>query len=346
MYPTPFSRPPFHGPRLPFSLYSPKFRNEGPAVLKTADSTVPSGDRSSANIYQRAAQLQESPIRGVDFARLSREEKSALLQQILLRKIHGISFSPYMDGQSPGVQISEQQIRERLAIIQPYTHWIRSFSCIDGNQEIARIAQEAGLKTMVGVDLGDDLEANEEELANGIAVAQAGHADIFVVGNENLLRQDLTEQQLLEYIERAKAAVPGVPVSFVDAYFLFENHPAVAEAVDVLLVNCYPFWESCAAEYALLYMKEMYRRAQRVANGKKVIISETGWPTEGTPFGDAVPSYDNALEYFIKTCQWAEEEGIEIFYFSSLDESWKVGDEGDVGAYWGLWDQHGNLKYV
>ena len=314
--------------------------------MKIEERTVPSGDRSSANIYQRAAQLQESPIRGVDFARLSRQERIALLQQILLRKIHGISFSAYMDGQSPGDQISEQQIRERLAIIQPYTHWIRSFSCIDGNEEIARIAHEAGLKTMVGVDLGDDLEANEEELANGIAVAQAGHADIFVVGNENLLRQDLTEQQLLEYIERAKAAVPGVPVSFVDAYFLFENHPAVAEAVDVLLVNCYPFWESCSAEYALLYMKEMYRRAQRVANGKKVIISETGWPTEGTPFGSAVPSYDNALEYFIKTYQWAEEEGVEIFYFSSLDESWKVGDEGDVGAYWGLWDQHGNLKYV
>ena len=315
-------------------------------MLTTENSTVPSSDRSSANIYQRAFQLQESPIRGADVSGLSRQEKIALLQQILRRKIHGISFSPFVDGQSPGAQISEQQIRERLAIIQPYTHWIRSFSCIDGNQEIARIAHENGLKTMVGVDLGEDLEANEEELANGIAVAQAGHADIFVVGNENLLRQDLTEQQLLEYIERAKAAVPGVPVSFVDAYFLFENQPAVAKAVDVLLVNCYPFWESCAAEYALLYMKEMYRRAQRVANGKKVIISETGWPTEGTPFGSAVPSYDNALDYFIRTYQWAEEEGVEIFYFSSLDESWKVGAEGDVGAYWGLWDKDGNLKYV
>ncbi|MBT8434357.1 MAG: glycosyl hydrolase [Gammaproteobacteria bacterium] len=290
--------------------------------------------------------MQVSPIRGIDFSQLSRADKIALLQRVLKRKIHGISFSPYLDGQSPGIHISEQQIRERLAIIQPYTRWIRSFSCIDGNQETPRIAHEMGLKTMVGIDLGEDLEENEAGLANGIAVAQAGHADIFVVGNENLLRQDLTEQQLLEYIRRAKEAVPGVPVSFVDAYFLFENHPAVAEAVDVLLVNCYPFWESCALEYSLVYMKEMYRRAQRVANGKPVIISETGWPTTGTPFGSAVPSYDNALEYFINTYQWAEEEGIEIFYFSSFDESWKVGAEGDVGAYWGLWDKDGNLKYV
>jgi exo-beta-1,3-glucanase (GH17 family) len=292
------------------------------------------------------AELQVSPIRGIDFSKLSHDDKAALLREILQRKIHGISFSPYLDGQSPGIHISEQQIRDRLAIIQPYTRWIRSFSCLDGNQEIPRIAHEMGLKTMVGVDLGEDLEENEIGLAAGIAVAQAGHADIFVVGNENLLREDLTEQQLLEYIRRAKEAVPDVPVSFVDAYFLFENHPAVAEAVDVLLVNCYPYWESCALEYSLVYMKEMYRRAQRAAGGKKVIISETGWPSTGTPFGSAVPSYENALQYFINTYQWADEEGIEIFYFSSFDEAWKVGAEGDVGAYWGLWDKDGKLKYA
>jgi exo-beta-1,3-glucanase (GH17 family) len=93
-------------------------------------------------------------------------------------------------------------------------------------------------------------------------------------------------------------------------------------------------------------MKEMYRRAQIAANGKRVIISETGWPTVGSAFGAAVPSYENALEYFIRTYQWALEDDVDIFYFSSFDESWKVGDEGDVGAYWGLWDKEGNLKYV
>jgi exo-beta-1,3-glucanase (GH17 family) len=282
---------------------------------------------------------------GTDFSQTSRADKIELLQAILRHKIHGISFSPYVDGQSPGAEISEPQIRERLSIIQPYTHWIRSFSCREGNQETPRIAHENGLKTMVGVVLSEDLELNEIELRNGIEIARAGHADILAVGNEVMLREDLTEDQLIDYIERAKAAVPGVPVGTVDAYFLFENHPRVAAACDTLLVNCYPFWESCPAEYALLYMKEMYRRAQNVAGGKKVIISETGWPTVGSPFGAAVPSYDHALEYFIRTYQWAHEEGIEIFYFSSFDESWKVGDEGDVGAYWGLWDAEGNLKY-
>ena len=90
----------------------------------------------------------------------------------------------------------------------------------------------------------------------------------------------------------------------------------------------------------------MYHRAKKVANGKKVIITETGWPSSGSATGETVPSYENAMQYFINTYVWAEQEDIEIFYFSSFDEEWKAGDEGDVGAYWGLWDKDGNFKYL
>lgn len=310
--------------------------------------SFPVSSRSSANLSGRAAYLSvpQLALTGSDFSTMSDTDRVAIFQAILKQKIHGISFSPYMDGQSPGMHISEQQIVDRLNIIKPYTNWIRTFSCIEGNEQTPRIAHENGLKTMVGVGLGEDREMNEVELENGIQIARSGHADILAIGNEVLLRGDLSEDEMLEYIQRAQQAVPGVPVGYVDAYFLFENHPRVTEACDVLLINCYPFWESCSAEYSLIYMKEMYRRTQRVANGKKVIISETGWPNIGSPYGGAVPGPDNALNYFINTYQWANEEGIEIFYFSSFDESWKVGDEGDVGAYWGLWDKDGNLKYV
>ena len=78
----------------------------------------------------------------------------------------------------------------------------------------------------------------------------------------------------------------------------------------------------------------------------KVVISETGWPNVGSPTHGAVPSFENAIKYFIDTYQWAYEDGVEIFYFSSFDEVWKVADEGDVGAYWGIWDKDGKLKYA
>jgi len=294
-----------------------------------------------SNLYQRKMSLA-----GIDISGLAVDELRALVRKILDAKIHGLCFSPYVEGQGPGTQLGEAQIRERLSVIQPYTNWIRSFSCSEGNELIPQIAAENGLKTMVGVWLDDNREQNEIELANAIEIAKAGHAGILAVGNEVLLRGDLSEDELIDYIERVKQAAPGVDVGYVDAYFEFQVHPRVTEACDVILANCYPFWEGCPADHALLYMKEMYRSAQHAANGKKVIISETGWPNIGTPTDGTVPSFENAIKYFIDTYQWAEQDDIEIFYFSSFDETWKVDAEGDVGAYWGLWDKDGNPKYV
>ena len=293
-----------------------------------------------SNLYQRRLSLA-----GIDVSSMTTDELRKLVLQVLEAKIHGLSFSPYTEGQGPGTIVGEEQIRERLAVIEPFVRWIRTFSCTDGHELIPAIAHEKGLKTLVGVWLDDDKEHNDLELENAIRVAKDGHVDILGVGNEVLLRGDLTEDELLDYIARAKEALPDVEVGYVDAYFEFAAHPRITDACDVLLANCYPFWEGCPAEYALLYMKEMYRKAVEVAGGKRVIISETGWPNIGTPEGGAKPSFENAIKYFIDTYRWAEAEGIEIFYFSSFDESWKVGAEGDVGAYWGLWDKDGVPKY-
>ena len=294
-----------------------------------------------SNPYKRRMSLA-----GIDISALGVDDLRKLVREILENRVHGLSFSPYVEGQGPGTQISEGQIRERLAVIEPHVRWIRTFSCTEGHELIPAIAHQKGLKTLVGVWLDDDREHNELELQNAIHIAKEGHVDILGVGNEVLLRGDLTEDELLDYIGRAKEALPGVDVGYVDAYFEFADHPRITEACDVLLANCYPFWEGCPAEHALLYMKEMYYRVLGVANGRRVIISETGWPNIGTPEGGAMPSLENAIKYFVDTFQWAESEDIEIFYFSSFDESWKVGAEGDVGAYWGLWDKDGNPKYT
>jgi GPH family glycoside/pentoside/hexuronide:cation symporter len=261
--------------------------------------------------------------------------------------VHGLCFSPYLEGQAPGSLLDETQIRARLGIIQPYTRWVRSFSCTDGHEHTPRIAHELGLKTLVGAWLGTDRAINEREIAGAIELARAGHADILAVGNEVLLREDMPEDELLDYMRRVRQAVPpGVPVGYVDAYYLFERHPRITAACDVVLTNCYPFWEGSPREQAVAYMQSMYQRAVAAAAGKRVIISETGWPHTGTAFHGAVPSVEGAMRYFIDTCRWARQDGVEVFYFAAFDEAWKVGAEGDVGAYWGLWDSSGQPKYV
>ncbi|MCV2231322.1 glycosyl hydrolase family 17 protein [Acholeplasma manati] len=272
-------------------------------------------------------------------------EKKA--KAILEQKISGISFSPYLEGQDPSVKslISEQQIADRLEIIRPYTHWVRTFSTTNGNEEVPRIAKEKGLKTLVGAWLDSDKENNEIEINNIIRIGQAGYADLIAIGNEVLLRDDLEVEQLIEYIRRVKAAVPNVPVGYVDAYYMYVNFPEIIDECDVLFANCYPFWEYCALEISVEYMKKMYELVKTHSKGKPVVISETGWPTKGESYGAAVPSYENAMRYFINTYEWANQEHVHLFYFSSFDEVWKINHEGEYGAYWGLWDKDGKFKF-
>lgn len=272
-------------------------------------------------------------------------ELKGLFHEVLKDRMHGLCFSPYEQGQQPGMQLTEKQIRRRIKIIAPHTKWIRTFSCTEGNELIPKIAKEYGLKTLVGAWLGKDNIINEKEIAGVIDLAINGYADIVAVGNEVMYRGDLSESELLLNIYKVKKKIPQIPVGYVDAYYEFENRPNITDACDVILANCYPFWEGCSIEYSLLYMKDMYNRAIKAAKGKKVIITETGWPNVGEEFYGAEPSLRNALVYFLNAQKWSNNENIDLFYFSSFDESWKITDEGEVGAYWGLWDMNENPKY-
>ena len=282
----------------------------------------------------------------IDFTNKPKEELHDLFSKILNEGMHGLCFSPYEEGQKPGDVLSEEQIRRRMSIISPYTKWIRSFSCIEGNELIPKIAKEFGIKTLVGAWLGKEPEKNEQEIQALIEMANEGYVDIAAVGNEVLYRKDLTEDELLDCISRVKEAIPNIPVGYVDAYYEFSIKPRITEACDVILANCYPFWECCHADYSLMYMKQMYYQAMHACGGKKrVIISETGWPSQGEDYKGALPSQENALKYFLNTQLWSKADDIDIFYFTSFDESWKVGAEGDVGAYWGIWDKDEKLKF-
>lgn len=282
---------------------------------------------------------------GIDFSEYSLDELTKLWKQTLKKGMHGICFSMYEDGQEPGDVITKEQVERRIKILKPYSKWVRSFSCIEGNEHIPRIAHKHGMKTLVGAWLGDDKDDNEKEIAGLIELAKEGVVDIAAVGNEVLYRNDLTLDELLDYIWRVKQAIPNVPVGYVDAYYEFSVHPQLVDISDVILSNCYPYWEGCHIDGSLAHMQQMYGQAMHAAKGKKVIITETGWPSEGGSLRGAESSAENAMKYFINTQVWATKANIETFYFSSFDESWKTGDEGDVGAYWGLWDKHEKLKF-
>lgn len=274
------------------------------------------------------------------------EDIRDIFLEVLYGGVHGFCFSLYEEGQGPGDPVSEEQIRKRMQILSRYTRWIRSFSCTEGNELIPKIAREFGIKTLVGAWLGSDKEKNQEEIEGLAHLTKDGFVDIAAVGNEVLYREDLDENELLEYIYQVKSLIQGIPVGYVDAYYEFVQRPRIVDACDVILCNCYPFWEGTDFNASFQHMRQMYYQAGMAAKGKKVIITETGWPSRGGNLGNAVPSPVNAMKYFINAQLWANDENIETFYFSSFDEAWKTGAEGEVGAFWGIWDKNGKLKFV
>ncbi len=297
--------------------------------------------------YYKTKGYSQITTQGLDLAKYSSEDMKRLWRKTIEEGFHGICFSMYEDGQKPGDDIGFEQVERRVKILRPYVEAIRSFSCIEGNEHVPVAAKKQGLKTLVGAWLSDNKEDNEREIEGLISLAKDGYVDVAAVGNEVLYRNDLTLEELLGYIKRVKDALRGldIPVGYVDAYYEFSRHPELVEHSDIVLANLYPYWEGCPIEYALGHMQAMYGQVVDAAQGKPIIITETGWPSEGGSLKGAVAGDVAAMKYFIDTVSWTTENDIPIFYFSSFDESWKTSDEGGVGAYWGLWDKTEKLKY-
>jgi GPH family glycoside/pentoside/hexuronide:cation symporter len=282
----------------------------------------------------------------IDFSDQSLAQVRKAFSTTLQRGLHGICFSPYTEGQDLSDVLTEEQIVRRANIIKPYTQWVRSFSCTNGNEHIAKVAKQNNLKTVIGAWISNDKEKNELEIENLVSLAKEGLVDIAVVGNEVLLRNELSEAEVLAYIEKVRALLPnGIPIAYVDSYYIFDQYPSLIQACDQILINCYPFWEGASIDISPAYLRYMYQLIKKQAGDKPVIISETGWPSDGESTENAKPSHINAMKYFINVNNWAVKENIDLFYFSSFDESWKIHHEGDVGQRWGIWDKHEKLKF-
>jgi exo-beta-1,3-glucanase (GH17 family) len=262
-------------------------------------------------------------------------------------KLFGLCFSPYTK-QDPvkGEKLTEEHVRECLTIVSPYTEWIRTYSCMAVAESGINnsIGHELGFKVAGGIWLDNNLTNNEKEISCGIDVAQAGDVDMLLVGNEVLLRNELTENQLIEYINRVKIACPEIPVTYPDVYDVLLKHPNVISAVDFVFPNYYPYDYGTRVEYAIYLLHLWHQEILDAAEGKPVIISETGWPSDGDNVGRAFPSLENASFYFQNFVSWAKAENVSFFYFEAFDEPWKALYGSPQAGHLGIWDKDLNLK--
>jgi len=258
-----------------------------------------------------------------------------------------ICYSPYRDGQAPGgASPTEAQISADLALIPPLAKGIRTYTVAGINARVPELARAAGLEIYLGAWIGTDDAANLAEVDTLIALAKSGNPAIkgLIVGNEVLLRGDATEEGLLAYLKRVRDAATGIPVTTADIYLDLVTHAAaLAPAVDFALCHAHPYWEDLAAGEGASRVLQGWSAVKGAYPGKPVLVGETGFPTAGEARNAAVPSEAAEADFLVDLMAKAASNGMTFMWFEAFDEAWK-GNEGAVGAHWGLWNSDRSEK--
>ena len=258
-------------------------------------------------------------------------------------KLQCASYTPFDKDQSPfdqPMQLRPERMEADLALLAERFECLRTYS-VTGLEELPNIARKHGLKLIAGAWVSRSPSDTAVEIAGLVKLANA-HPDVIqsvIVGNEALLRKEVTAEQLVALIEQVKAQIQQ-PVTYADVWEFWLKHPEVAPAVDFITIHLLPYWEDNPAgiETALHEVAEVRQTFGNAYAPKDILIGETGWPSEGRQRETAVPSLVNQAKFIRGFVAMAEQNGWHYNLIEAFDQPWKRVSEGAVGGYWGLYD--------
>lgn len=265
-------------------------------------------------------------------------------------KFAGVSYNPSgIYDRNELELIPEARIRDDLTLLRDWTGNIRTYSVDRGLDVVPRIAREVGgLHVSLGIWLSDDPAYNEAELARAIPLIN-DYPDVIsrvFVGNEAVLRGELSADAVAAYLQRVRKAVPGtVEVGYADVWSTWLQHPELARASDFVGAHLLPYWEGVEARDGERYIRDRMRLLRKAFPGRNIVIAETGWPSEGRAKRSAIPSPATEAYFLRNFLDLASDRGYDYYLMEAFDQPWKQTQEGAVGAYWGIFDAQARPKF-
>jgi glucan 1,3-beta-glucosidase len=259
-------------------------------------------------------------------------------------KLQCVSYAPFRGAQtplSPTTMIPPEQIAQDLAQLVKISDCVRTYSVENGLDQVPAQAAKVGLKVIQGIWLGSTRLKNLAQIATVVALTKQFPEVItsVVVGNEVLLRGEMTTADLAATIRSVKAQVT-VPVTYADVWEYWLRNREVYDAVDFVTIHILPYWEDfpIRAKYAAAHVDAIRQRMAVAFPGKEILVGETGWPSEGRMREGALPSRTNQARVVSEILDLAKREGFRVNLIEAYDQPWKRQLEGTVGGYWGLFD--------
>jgi exo-beta-1,3-glucanase (GH17 family)/cellulose synthase/poly-beta-1,6-N-acetylglucosamine synthase-like glycosyltransferase len=258
--------------------------------------------------------------------------------------INGLSYSGWQAGDTSN-HLFDADIDRDMASLAGHTSAIRTYGVADGLDRIAAIAGKHNIDVNLGAWISPDAAANQQEMARAVDTVRANpNVKRLIVGNESLLRADVTIDQLIGYIESAKRQT-SIPVTTAEPWHIWLKYPQLADSVDFITVHILPYWEGVPEEGAMGYIMYRYRQLATAFPHKHIFIGEVGWPSEGQWVKGAEPSLVNQARFVRDFLNTASAERLDYSIVEAFDEPWKRVIEGTVGAHWGLWNADRKPKF-
>ncbi|HVY56466.1 MAG TPA: beta-(1-6) glucans synthase [Xanthobacteraceae bacterium] len=257
-------------------------------------------------------------------------------------RLYCVSYAPFRDNQNPldpSTHVSAEQIDEDLSRLAKVTDCVRTYSIDNGLDQIPAIARRHGLKVLQGLWLSSHAEKNELQIATTVRLAKA-YPDVIravVVGNEVLLRGELSAVDLGNIMRRVKAEVP-VPITYADVWEFWLRNRDLATIADFITIHILPYWEDfpIPARTAAAHVDAIYRKVAAAFPGREILIGEVGWPSAGRMREGALPSPSNQARVMHEVLAQAKRENRHVNLIEAFDQPWKRRLEGTVGGHWGL----------
>ncbi len=258
------------------------------------------------------------------------------------QKLYCISYAPFHGRQTPldlSTRVSAEQIDRDLAQLAQLTDCVRTYSTDFGLDQIAGIAARHGLKVIQGLWLSGHADYNRTQIETAVELAKRypGTIRAVVVGNETLLRGEMSGDDVAAALRTVKAQV-SVPVTYADVWEFWLRNPQIAAAADFITIHILPYWEDfpIPARNAAAHVEAIRRKVVAAFPGKEVLIGEVGWPSAGRMREGALPSPVNQARVIQDVLALAARENFRVNVIEAYDQPWKRALEGTVGGHWGL----------
>ena len=262
--------------------------------------------------------------------------------------IGGVAFSPFQRGQSPetGNMPSAVDIRADLEHAADITDRVRTYTVAGRFADIPHLASDLPLRITLGAWLDRHAATNQKEIERLVTTSRANrNVDRVLVGNETILRTDLTPTQLIADINEVQHLV-HVPVSTAEPWHVWLAHPELANAVDYITIHLLPYWEGLPVDDALRFSLEKLDAVHAAYPNKPIVIGEIGWPSNGVDIGAARASRVNQALFLRKFFVAARQRHLDYFVMEAFDQPWKTSFEGRAAGYWGMMDLDRHAKWA